>query len=38
MSNLEEFINNLKLKTKDYNALETIRYVYLTLGFRMSFE
>ena len=38
MSNLEEYINNVKEHTKGLTELEAIRYVYLDLGKRFSFD
>ena len=38
MSNLKNYINNVKELTKELNEIETIRYIYLDLGKRFSFD
>ena len=38
LSNLKKYINNVKELTKELNELETIRYIYLDLGKRFSFD
>lgn len=38
MNNLQNYIDKIKEKTKDYSELEKVRYVYLELGKIMSFD
>lgn len=38
MSELNEYIEYLQIKTENYNELETIRFVYLDLGAKVSFD
>lgn len=38
MSNLQSYINEVKEKTKGLNEIETIRYIYLDLGKKFSFD
>jgi len=38
MNELESYISLIKLKTADYNELEKVRYVYIDLGKKMTFD
>ena len=38
MSSLEKYIEEVKEKTKNFSDIEKLRYVYLDLGKRFSFN
>ena len=38
MSNLEEYIEKMRKETEGFSELETIRYIYIDLGKRLTFD
>lgn len=38
MNNLDKIVEDIKIKTKNYNELETLRYVYIYLGNMFNFN
>lgn len=38
MSLLEKYVERIKQKTEEYSELEKIRYVYIDLGQKFSFD